>query len=164
MTRKRWWWGSLAGLLLLAGVLGGCDGDDHDDHDKDHHVGGGCLLVGEREPNDTTLIAQILDPGFAGDCVSVQGNLFAAIDVDTYGIFVEETLTLVVTIDHSPGVDFDILLFNADTGELLQDCGLNVVPEVCVVPFVVGGFDIAVDVVVTSFSGAGTYTLTLDVQ
>ena len=63
MTRKRWWWGSLAGLLLLAGVLGGCDGDDHDDHDKDHHVEGGCLLVGEREPNDTTLIAQILDPG-----------------------------------------------------------------------------------------------------
>jgi hypothetical protein len=164
MTRKRWWWGSLAGLLLLAGVLGGCDGDDHDDHDKDHHVGGGCLLVGEREPNDTTLIAQILDPGFAGDCVSVQGNLFAATDVDTYGIFVEETLTLVVTVDHSAGVDFDVQLVNADTGALILDCGQAVVPEICVVPFVVRTGDLAVDVVVTSGVGAGPYTLTLDVQ
>jgi hypothetical protein len=38
------------------------------------------------------------------------------------------------------------------------------VPEQCGVPFVVRGFDIAVDVVVTSFIGAGTYTLTLDAQ
>lgn len=161
MTRTRRWWGSLAGLLLLAGVLGGCDGDNHD---KEHHTQGRCLFFGEREPNDTPLIAQILDPGFAGDCVIVEGDLFTATDVDTYGIVIEETLTLVVTMDHSPLVDFDVLLFNADTGELILDCGLNVVPEVCVVPFVVGGFDIAVDVVVTSFSGAGTYTLTLDVQ
>jgi hypothetical protein len=164
MTRTRWWWGRLAGLLLVAGVLGGCDGDDHDDHDKEHHVQGGCLLVGEREPNDTTLIAQILDPGFTGDCVSVQGNLFAATDVDTYGIFVEESLTLVVTLDHSPGVDFDVLLVNADTGEPILDCGLAVVPEICVVPFVVRAGDLAVDVVVTSGVGAGLYTLTLDVQ
>ena len=163
-TRKRWCWCSLAGLLLLAGVLGGCDGDNHDDHDKAPHTQGGCLLEGEREPNDTTLIAQILDPGFAGDCVSVQGNLFAATDVDTYGIFVEESLTLVVTVDHSPGVDFDVLLVNADTGELILDCGLAVVPEICVVPFVVRTGDLAVDVVVTSVVGAGPYTLTLDVQ
>jgi hypothetical protein len=163
MTRKRWW-ASLTGLLLLAGILGGCDGDDHDDHDRDHHTQGGCLLAGEREPNDTTLIAQILDPGFAGDCVSVQGNLFAATDVDTYGIFVEESLTLVVTVDHSPGVDFDVLLVNADTGALILDCGLAVVPEICVVPFVVRTGDLAVDVVVTSVVGAGPYTLTLDVQ
>jgi hypothetical protein len=163
-TRKRWCWCSLAGLLLLAGVLGGCDGDDHDDHDKAPHTQGGCLLEGEREPNDTTLIAQILDPGFAGDCISVQGNLFAATDVDTYGIFVEESLTLVVTADHSPGVDFDVLLVNADTGELILDCGLAVVPEICVVPFVVRTGDLAVDVVVTSVVGVGPYTLTLDVQ
>ena len=52
----------------------------------------------------------------------------------------------------------------ADTGELILDCGLNVVPEVCVVPFVVGSRDIAVDVVVTSFFGAGPYTLTLEAQ
>ena len=164
MTRKRWWWGSLAGLLLLAGVLGGCDGDDHDDHDQAPHTQGGCLLEGEREPNDTTLIAQILDPGFAGDCISVQGNLFAATDIDTYGIFVEVSLNLVVTVDHSPGVDFDVQLFNADTGALLQDCGLGVVPEVCVVTFVVPSRDLAVDVVVTSVVGVGPYTLTLDVQ
>jgi hypothetical protein len=163
-TRKRWCWCSLAGLLLLAGVLGGCDGDDHDDHDKAHHTQGGCLLEGEREPNDTTLIAQILDPGFAGDCVIVEGTLFAATDVDIYGILVEETLTLVVSVDHSPFVDLDVQLFDVDTGELILDCGLNVVPEVYVVPFVVGSRDIAVDVVVTSVLGAGSYTLTLNVQ
>jgi hypothetical protein len=161
MTRTRWWWGSLTSLFMLAGVLGGCDGDDHD---EEHHAHGRCLLVRERESNDSTLLAQILDPGFAGDCVSVDGNLFAATDVDTYGILVEETLTLVVTVDHSPGVDFDVQLFNADTGDLLQDCGLGVAPEVCVVPFVVSSRDLAVDVVVTSVVGAGPYTLTLDVQ
>ena len=79
-------------------------------------------------------------------------------------VIVEETLTLVVSVDHSPVVDFDVLLFNAETGELIVDCGLPVVPEVCVVPFVVGSRDLAVDVVVTSFRGAGSYTLTLDVQ
>ena len=64
-----------------------------------------------------------------------------------------------MTLDHSPFVDFDVQLFNADTGALILDCGLNVVPEVLVVPFVVGSRDIAVDVVeVTSFLGAGSYT------
>jgi hypothetical protein len=61
-------------------------------------------------------------------------------------------------------VDFDLLLFDADTGQLILDCGLNVVPEVCVIPFVVLSRDIAVDIVITSVVGAGTYTLTLDTQ
>jgi hypothetical protein len=39
-----------------------------------------------------------------------------------------------------------------------------VVPEVCVVPFAVGAGDVAIDIVITSFVGAGTYTLTLDAQ
>jgi hypothetical protein len=161
MTRTRGWWGSLAGFLLLAGVLGGCGGDDHD---EEIHARGRCILFDEREPNDTPPSAQILDPGFTGDCIIVEGDLFVPTDVDTYDILIEETLTLVVTIDHSPGVDFDVLLFNADTGELLQDCGLAVVPEVCAVSFVVPAGDLAVDVVVTSVVGAGPYTLTLDVQ
>ena len=69
-----------------------------------------------------------------------------------------------MTLDHSPLVDFDLQLFDADTGQLIVDCGSNVVPEVCVVPFVIHAHDIAVDVVVTSVVGAGTYTLTLDAQ
>ena len=157
----RCWWRSLIGLLILAGVLGGCsEGDD----DEEHHARGRCVLFREQEPNDTALTAQFLDPGFAGDCVIVEGALLAATDVDSYRILVEETLTLVVTVDHSPGVDFDLLLFNADTGELILDCGLSVVPEVCVVSFVVRSQDLAVDIVVTSVVGAGPYTLTLDVQ
>jgi hypothetical protein len=55
-------------------------------------------------------------------------------------------------------------LSDADTGELILDCGLNVVPEVCVISIVVGARDLAVDVVVTSFVGAGSYTLTRNVQ
>ena len=157
----RYWWGSLVGLLILAGVLGGCSDDDDD---KKHHAHGRCVLFSEQEPNDTTLIAQILDPGFAGDCVIVEGDSLTATDVDTYAIFVEETLTLVVTLDHSPGVDFDVQLFNADTSELILDCGISVVPEICEVPFVVRSRDIAVDVVVTSVVGAGPYTLKLAVQ
>jgi hypothetical protein len=70
---------------------------------------------------------------------------------------------LVVTVDHSLEVAFDVHLFNADTGELILDCGIAVVPEVCVVPFVVRSRDLTVDVVVTSVVGAGPYTLTLDV-
>ena len=161
MRRQRWWWGNLVTLLMLLGVLSGCGGDDHD---GEHHAPGRCLVFDEREPNDTPPLAQILDAGFTGDCVMVEGDLFPAVDVDTYGILIEETLTLVVTLDHSPAVDFDVLLFNADTGELLRDCGLAVVPEVCAVSFVVPVGDLAVDVVVTSVIGAGSYTLTLDVQ
>ena len=161
MIHRCWWWRSLIGLLILAGVLGGCS---EDDDDEEHHAHGRCILFREREPNDTALTAQFLDPGFAGDCVIVEGDLLAATDVDSYRILVEETLTLVVTVDHSQGVDFDLLLFNADTGELILDCGLSVVPEICVVPFVVRSGDIAVDVVVISVVGAGPYTLTLDVQ
>jgi len=159
MRRRGWWWRSLVGLLLLAGVVGGCDGDGHDD---DHHDGAVCFLVGEREPNATPLTAQFLSDLFVDDCVAVDGSLFDPLDVDSYRVLVQESLTLVVTLDHSPFVDFDVQLFDADTGQLIVDCGSNVVPEGCAVPFVVRGFDIAVDVVVSSVIGAGTYTLTLD--
>jgi len=113
------------------------------------------------EPNDTLLTAQFLGDIVAGDCFVVAGDLFAVVDVDSYRVLVQESLTLVVTLDHSPLVDFDVQLFDADTGQLILDCGINVVPEVCTVPFVVHSHDIAVDVVVTSFVGAGSYTLTL---
>ena len=132
-------------------------------HDGEHHARGRCVLFGEREPNDTPPLPKSSTPGLQAIVSSSRETLLSS-DVDTYGILIEETLTLVVTIDHSPGVDFDVLLFNADTGELILDCGLNVVPEICVVPFVVGARDIAVDVVVTSFFGAGPYTLTLEAQ
>ena len=161
MTPRQWWYGGLVGLLLLAGAVGGCNGDGHDDGDDGI---AGCFLFGEREPNATPLTAQFLGDLFVDDCFVVEGSLFDPADVDSYRVFVQETLTLVVTVDHSPFVDFDVQLFDADTGQLIVDCGINVVPEICVVPFVVRGFDIAVDVVVTSFSGAGTYTLTLDAQ
>ena len=46
----------------------------------------------------------------------------------------------------------------------MVDCGSTVVPDVCVVLFVVDAHDMAVDVVVTSVVGAGPYTLTLDAQ
>ncbi len=57
-------------------------------------------------------------------------------------------------------MDFDIQLFDADTEQLIRDCGVAVVPEVCAVSLVVDARDIAVDVVVDSHIGAGTYTLT----
>lgn len=151
----------MVGILLLAGAVGGCAEGGHDDVFLERDV---CLLFGEREPNATALTAQFLDDVFAGDCFIVAGSLFDPVDVDSYRVFIQETLTLVVTLEHSPLVDFDVQLFDADTGQLILDCGINVVPEICVVPFAVRGFDIAVDVVVTSFIGAGTYTLTLDAQ
>jgi len=122
------------------------------------------VLVAEQEPNATALTAQFLGDPFVGDCAIVAGSLFDPADVDSYRVLVQEDFTLVVTLDHSPFVDFDIQLFNADTGELIRDCGINVVPEICVVPFVVRGRGLAVDVVVTSALGAGTYTLTIDTQ
>lgn len=158
MTRRQWWYGGLVGLLLLAGATGGCSGGGDADN------GAGCFLFGEVEPNATPLTAQFLGDLFVDDCVAVNGNLFDPVDVDSYRVLVQESLTLVVTLEHSPFVDFDVQLFDADTGQLIVDCGINVVPESCVVPFVVRGFDIAVDIVVTSFIGAGTYTLTLDAQ
>jgi len=155
MTRRRWWW---VGILMIAGALGGCSGGDHNDAPLDS---GSCLLFREGEPNDTLLTAQFLDAIAVDDCFVVTGDLFNVVDVDSYRVLVQESLTLVVTLDHSSLVDLDIQLFDADTGQLILDCGVNVVPEVCSVPFVVGARDIAVDVVVTSAVGAGSYTLTL---
>ena len=57
----------------------------------------------------------------------VEGSLFDGADVDSYRVFVQETLTLAVTLDHSPFVDFDVQLFDADTGQLIVDCGINVI-------------------------------------
>jgi hypothetical protein len=153
--------GAMAGILMTVGGLGGCSGGGHDDG---HHASGGCVLVAEQEPNATVLTAQFLGDPFVGDCAIVAGSLFDPADVDSYRVLVQEDFILVVTLDHSPRVDFDIQLFNADTGELIRDCGINGVPEICVVPFVVRGRGIAVDVVVTSAIGAGTYTLTIDTQ
>jgi len=147
---------------MIAGALGGCSGGG--DHNAGGPGSGGCVLVGEQEPNATPLTAQFLGGLIIGDCVGVAGSLFDPADVDSYRVLVQESLSLVVTLDHSPLVDFDIQLFDADTGQLILDCGSNVVPEVCVVPFAVRSHDIAVDVVVTSVVGAGTYTLTLDAQ
>jgi hypothetical protein len=144
---------------MIAGALGGCSGGDH--HEEPHDAGG-CLLFAELEPNATPLTAQFLGEMFLDDCFVVAGSLFDLADVDSYRVLIQESLLLVVTLDHSPLVDFDVQLFDADTGQLILDCGLNVVPEVCEVSFLVQAHDIAVDVVVFSFSGAGTYTMTLD--
>jgi hypothetical protein len=155
MTRRRWW---RVGILMMVGAVGGCWDGDHHHH---HH---GCLFVREVEPNDTVHTTQFLDDIFVGDCIVVTGNLFDAADVDRYSVLIRERLTLRVTLDHSSQVDFALQLLDADTGQLIRDCGSGVVPEVCVVPFVGRSRDIAVDIVVTSVSGAGPYTLTLDAQ
>ena len=147
-------------MLLIVGAVAGCAGGG--DHQEGPPVSSGCVFVGEQEPNATPLTAQFLSDLFVDDCVAVAGSLFDPLDVDSYRVLIQESLTLVVTLDHSPFVDFDVQLFDADTGQLILDCGSNVVPEVCAVSFAVRSCDIAVDVVVTSVGGAGTYTLTLD--
>jgi hypothetical protein len=161
MTRRRWWSVGMVGILMIAGALGGCGGGGDGDGQRARD---GCFLIGEREPNDTFLTAQFLGDVFVDDCFTVDGSIFDPADVDSYRVLIQENLSLVVTLDHSRQVDFDVQLFDADRGQLIRDCGINVVPEVCVVSFDVGSGDIAVDVVVTSFIGAGTYTLTLDAQ
>ena len=161
MTRSRCL-GAMAGILMIVGVVGGCGGGGGDG--EEHHASGACVLVAEQEPNDTLGTAQFLGDPFTGDCAIVSGTLFDPVDVDSYRVLVAETFTLVVTLDHSAFVDFDIQLFDAGTGQLIRDCGINVVPEVCVVPFVVTSQSIPVDVVITSALGAGTYTLTIDTQ
>jgi hypothetical protein len=160
MTRIHWWQGGLVGILMIAGVLGGC-GDDDDDFDNGI---GDCVLFGEVEPNDTAQNAQVLDDMFVGDCFLVDGELFDALDVDSYRVFVQTDLRLVVALDHSTSVDFDVQLFDADTGQLILDCGSNVVPEVCEVPFTVLTGDIAVDAVVVPVVGAGLYRLELSAE
>jgi hypothetical protein len=161
MAHRRWWWVGLIGIII-AGAMAGCSGGG-DDNDG-HRASSSCVLVGEQEPNATLLTAQFLGDLFIDDCVGVAGSLFDPVDVDSYRVLIQESLNLVVTVDHSPFVDFDIQLFDADTGQLILDCGSNVVPEVCSVRFAVGAHDIAVDIVITSVVGAGTYTLTLDAQ
>jgi hypothetical protein len=146
---------------MIAGALGGCTEGGHDEV----FVGSGsCALFSEVEPNATTLTAQLLGDVFVDDCVIVAGSVSSVSDVDSYGVLIEESLTLVVTLEHSPLVDFDILIFDADTEQLIRDCGAGAVPEICAVSFGVRSRAIDIDVVVISEVGAGTYTLTLDAQ
>jgi hypothetical protein len=147
----------LVGLLLLVGAVGGCTGSGD-------HGGGGCLSFGEVEPNDTPLTAEFLDELFVGECGIIYGSFLDPADVDRYSFLVRESLTLVVTFDPSPFVDFEVQLVEADTGQLIRNCGNSVLPVNCAVPFVVSGVALAVDVVATPLSGAGTYTLTLHTQ
>ena len=161
MKYSGWWW---VGLLLV-GAMSGCGDDDHDHHHHDHHHHDhACVQVREVEPNDLASTAQFLDPGPAGDCVIVEGDLTTATDVDTYRILIEEPLTLAVTLDQNPGVDFAIQLVQADTGALIKNCHSAAVPDGCKVSFDVHRRALPVLVVVTSMDGAGPYTLTLDVQ
>ena len=162
MIHRRWWWGGLIRILMIAGAVVGCSGGG--DQNEGHPASRGCVLVGEQEPNATFLTAQFLGDLLVGDCIAVAGSLFDPVDVDSYRVLIQQSLNLVVTLDHSPFVDFDIQLFEAQSGQLIRDCGSNVVPEVCVVHFAVGSGDLAVDIVITSVVGAGTYTLTLDTQ
>ena len=94
-----WWWISMVGILLLVGAAGGCDGGGHDDDLPD---GGGCLVFGEVEPNATPVTAQLLADLFVDECVIVNGSLFDVADVDSYRVLIQESFTLVVTLDHSP--------------------------------------------------------------
>ena len=153
MTRRRWWWVS---ILMLASAVVGCG--DHDHH-RHHH--GGCRVFRELEPNTTALTAQDLGDVFEDDCIVVNGTIVDAADEDNYLIFIQEDLAVEVTLEHDPLVTFAVQLFDADTGELIRDCGTTVVPAVCKESFEVDWFDIAVDVVVTPVSGTGPYTLTL---
>jgi hypothetical protein len=141
---------------MLAGALSGCG--DHDHH-RHHH--GDCRVFRELEPNTTVRTAQDLGDLFEDDCVVVNGTILDTTDEDNYLVFIQESLTLVVTIDHDPLVTFAVQLFDADTGERIRDCGSTLVPAVCQVSVDVDWFDIAVDVVVTPVSGTGPYTLTL---
>ncbi len=149
MTRRGWWW---VGLLMMAAVWSGCGGDDHH---------GRCLVFQELEPNTTVLTAQELGDLFEDDCFVVNGTILNATDQDHYRVFIREDLTLEVTLDHSAQVTFAVQLLDADTGEVILDCGTNVIPAVCVVDFDVNGFDIPVEVIVSPVSGDGPYTLTL---
>src|SRR5215470_10005141 len=137
MTRIHGWWAGIVGIFISAGVLAGCSGGDHDNGRSGSGV---CLLVSEVEPNATALTAQFLGDLFADDCFVVAGSIFDVTDVDSYRVLVQESLTLVVTLDHSPLVDFDVQLLDASTGQLIRDCGSNAVPEVCAVSFVVRAF------------------------
>jgi hypothetical protein len=110
MKYSGWWW---VGLLLLVGAVSGCGDDDHDHHHHRH----ACVQVREVEPNDTASTAQFLDPGPAGDCVIVEGDLTTATDVDTYRIRIEESLALTVTLDQS--VSGDLKLHVNGQGEIV---------------------------------------------
>jgi hypothetical protein len=157
MTRRGWWW---VGILMLVGAVGGCWDDDHDHHHHHHD----CGQSREVEPNNTPRTADFLGEAFRGDCAIVTGSLSAPADVDTYRFLVQERLTLAVTLDHSADVNVALQFFDADTDELIQDCGNGMVPIVCDVRFAGNSHDIAVDAVVTSAGGAGSYTLTLDAR
>ena len=165
MTRTRWWWSNLAGfLLLLVGIVSGCGDDDHDHHHDDHRHHHDCGQSREEEPNDTRRTANSLGEAFRGDCAVVLGKLSEPQDVDTFRFRVGERLTLAVTLDHDATVTMALQFVDADTGDLLQDCGSGAGQVTCEVRFAERSQESRVAAVVTSAGGTGSYTLTLDAQ
>jgi hypothetical protein len=139
--------------------LFGCDDSDHDEAE--------CLLVTELEPNDVVVTpasyvsqAQVLGEIFPGDCFTILGDLLDEVDTDGYGFFLFDAQTLGLTLSHSPLIDLDILLFDADTGVRITTCSTEIEPELCDVFIDVAGIN--VDVVVVSNFGTGNYTLDIE--
>jgi hypothetical protein len=157
MTRTGWWW---IGILMLVGVMSGCGDDDHEHHDHHHHHD--CGQSREEEPNDTRRTANSLGEAFRGDCAVVVGSLSDSKDVDTFRFRVGERLTLAVTLDHDTTVDIALRFVEAETGDLIQDCGSGVGQVACDVRFSERSHDSGVAAVVTSAGGTGSYTLTLE--
>lgn len=146
--------------VLISMTLSGCSDDDH------HDV---CLLTTELEPNDVISTpdsfvtqAEVFGEIFPGDCFTISGDLIDEADTDGYEFFISVDQTLVATLFHDPLIDLDLLIFNADTGELIQACSTNLEPESCSVPFVILDGGVNVDVVVISAAGSGSYTLQID--
>jgi hypothetical protein len=159
MQRRSMWWVLLVCSILVFVALSGCDGDDEDEEE--------CFLVTEFEPNDVfetpeAYVSQAQDLGemLFGDCFVITGSFATADDVsDGYGFLLLEEQTLAITLSHSQLNDFDVLIFDFNTGTRLATCASGLEPELCDVGPLIGSIDVVV--VPAPSSGLGNYTLDL---
>jgi hypothetical protein len=158
MQRRNMWWVLLMCSVLVCVALSGCDGDDEDEVE--------CFLVTELEPNDVfetpvyTSQAQDLGEMLFGDCFTITGDLITVDDAnDGYGFLLLEEQNLAITLSHSDLNDFDVIIFDFDTGTRLATCASGLEPEVCDVGLLIGNIDVVV--VPAPGSGLGNYTLDL---
>ena len=117
----------------------------------------------EQEPNNSVAQTQSLGKIGLNECVNVNGVLAnsvgAAFDEDGFQLVVKQPATLDIILTHDETDDFDVFVFGP-TGQAAL-CTQTEGEETCsfVVP---DGENIPLDIIISPFIGAGSYTL--DIQ
>jgi hypothetical protein len=122
--------------------------------------GGGGSVIREVEPNGEETNGQPIRGTAPGTRHRIRGTIINEADVDGFRSTLFGPQTIILTLTHGAGVDFDVVAVDADTDEIYAFCESESSPDSCSFDF----FESEADVIfaVGSFVGAGDYQLHIE--